>query len=467
MRKRTSKKALVLGMLAAAVLTYAIPANVYKTNGIASAATSATGTVELGVAASMLSYSQTSITLPLGARLPLALKLQAGEGLRIAYTTGNPAIAKVNEQGVLMPVKAGQTTVTIKGFGTSGVTMLRIPLTVTAYSATGLKAVYAKRSVKAAGATFQVQTVTIPKGMPVTTGLASRKVGAVQSLSAIAAAYQAEVAINGTFFEAYNGAPDPYGNVIVNGMPEHFCSYGTTIGFKWDGSAVMDTLRMKIFGKVESSSGTVSSWYTYFMNRGPVSATTAAFFTPTRGTQLGFKAGIAITVRSGVVTKIAYGENSAIPKDGYVLVFQGNEKFQANRFHLGDKVSYEVTYEDDQGKALDWSMVHTAIGAGPRLVKDGKAAVSPDAEGFKDPKILTGGGARSGIGIRKDGSIVLATVGGATIHQWAQIMLGLGAVQAMNLDGGASSGLYANGKTITTPGRELSNALVFGNKLKW
>jgi exopolysaccharide biosynthesis protein len=35
-----------------------------------------------------------------------------------------------------------------------------------------------------------------------------------------------------------------------------------------------------------------------------------------------------------------------------------------------------------------------------------------------------------------------------------------GAYQAMNLDGGASSGLYYNGKYLTTPGRQISNAIV-------
>lgn len=30
----------------------------------------------------------------------------------------------------------------------------------------------------------------------------------------------------------------------------------------------------------------------------------------------------------------------------------------------------------------------------------------------------------------------------------------------MNLDGGASSGLYYNGKYLTAPGRKISNALI-------
>jgi len=34
----------------------------------------------------------------------------------------------------------------------------------------------------------------------------------------------------------------------------------------------------------------------------------------------------------------------------------------------------------------------------------------------------------------------------------------------MNIDGGASSGLYYKGKMLTTPGRDLSNALVVVHK---
>jgi exopolysaccharide biosynthesis protein len=48
------------------------------------------------------------------------------------------------------------------------------------------------------------------------------------------------------------------------------------------------------------------------------------------------------------------------------------------------------------------------------------------------------------------------------MKQWAAVMLKLGAYQAMNLDGGASSGLLLKNKTITAEGRLLSNALLFG-----
>lgn len=64
-----------------------------------------------------------------------------------------------------------------------------------------------------------------------------------------------------------------------------------------------------------------------------------------------------------------------------------------------------------------------------------------------------------------DGSVMLATVPGATMKQWAEVMQKLGAKQAMNLDGGASSALYGGGKVLTSAGRLLSNTLVFGHNL--
>lgn len=101
-----------------------------------------------------------------------------------------------------------------------------------------------------------------------------------------------------------------------------------------------------------------------------------------------------------------------------------------------------------------------ALQAGPRLLTNGKVTLDVKKEGFKDPKILTGGGARSALGITKDHKLILLTTGGATIPQLAEIMKQAGAYQAMNLDGGASSGLYYNGSYLTTPGRQISNAIV-------
>ncbi|MNI52427.1 hypothetical protein D3C73_1072080 [compost metagenome] len=108
----------------------------------------------------------------------------------------------------------------------------------------------------------------------------------------------------------------------------------------------------------------------------------------------------------------------------------------------------------------DQGTIVGGLQAGPRLLVNGKVSVDVKNEGFRDPKILTGGGARSALGLTQDHKLILLTSGGATIPQLAEIMKQAGAYQAMNLDGGASSGLYYNGKYLTTPGRKISNAIV-------
>ncbi|MDK8183100.1 phosphodiester glycosidase family protein [Paenibacillus sp. UMB4589-SE434] len=319
------------------------------------------------------------------------------------------------------------------------------------------------KSVQTGKQTFKVSTVTIPKGYRVSATFGKQQYGTSAGLGAIVKANQAVAAINGTFFEAYTGVPEPWGTLIINGKIEHVGNTGTIIGFDRQGNVLMDTLRIQITGTVESkATGKKNNWYTYFVNRTPAKdGSSAVLYTPMRGKNIGFTYGKAVVVEQGIVKEVAAGKNVAIPANGFVLVYTGKEKRMADRFAVGDLVDVQTKYTNTAGKQLDWSEVQTAIGAGPRLVKDGQIALNPAQEGFKQDKILSLSATRSGIGVMPDGSVMLATVPSATMSQWAAIWKQLGAKQAMNLDGGASSGLYANGKMMTEPGRALSNALLF------
>lgn len=336
----------------------------------------------------------------------------------------------------------------------------------TSYAASKAAVKSETKKVTVSGRTFTVQTVTIPKGTPVTLGLAKGQVGATQDFNAIVKAYGAQAAINGAFFEAYGGPTDPYGNLIVDGRVAHIGRYGTTIGFKTDGSVLMDNLYISITGKVTGTIGRSQSWYATFVNRTPaVNASNSILFTQDRGARVGFKGGVAVVIVDGKVKDKMSNNNVAIPPKGYVLVCSGTQKTMADRFEIGATVEMNVAYKDPNGKSIPWEDVVTAVGAGPRLVKDGKVSLSPAGEGFQDQKILSSSAARSGIAIKADGSVMIATVSGATMKQWAEIMNKMGVKQAMNLDGGASSAMYGNGRMITQAGRLLSNTLVFGNSL--
>jgi hypothetical protein len=93
------------------------------------------------------------------------------------------------------------------------------------------------------------------------------------------------------------------------------------------------------------------------------------------------------------------------------------------------------------------------LGAGPLLVASGQVVLNAEAEQFGaglDAQLAP----RSGIGQTTDGRILLATthnrIGGAgpSLPEWAQLMRNLGAVDALNLDGGSSSALYLGGRLV-------------------
>lgn len=266
---------------------------------------------------------------------------------------------------------------------------------------------------------------------------------------------KAEFAINGAFFDAYSNRPirNTVQTLIRDGELINMSDIGVVIGFSETGQARIGRLKPRIRGKVGTQ-----SWYAYRVNNDPSQTSNLAMeFNKFWGMETGFDGGIQVQIKNGTVTKINR-VSTTIPSDGYVLFFKGTEESLGKRFSVGARVTREVNLEG--APATFWESVVTAVGAGPTLVRGGKVVVDAQSEGFSDPKILTGSGARSMIGVKANGHVVLAVSSG-TMSQIAKEMVTLGCIEAMNLDGGASSGLYASGRYLRTPGRELTNSLVF------
>jgi exopolysaccharide biosynthesis protein len=100
-----------------------------------------------------------------------------------------------------------------------------------------------------------------------------------------------------------------------------------------------------------------------------------------------------------------------------------------------------------------------AIAFGPRLVVNGQPAFDSDGgEGIT---------ARTAIGQREDGAILLLVVDGrridmpgATLQDIQRIMLDYNAYNAINLDGGSSSTMYYKGSVINSPCNPLGERTV-------
>ena len=127
--------------------------------------------------------------------------------------------------------------------------------------------------------------------------------------------------------------------------------------------------------------------------------------------------------------------------------------------------------------------------AGPLLVADGVATAfeGADPEGFTagaaqfDSDISDGRHPRAALALAGDGRLLaLACDGragdeaGLTLRELAELLVELGAVQAMNLDGGGSTSLVCGGELRNVPrgafeqpipgGRPVSTAIVFGRR---
>jgi exopolysaccharide biosynthesis protein len=106
----------------------------------------------------------------------------------------------------------------------------------------------------------------------------------------------------------------------------------------------------------------------------------------------------------------------------------------------------------------------TVTSAGPILLQNGRPAIDAVAEGVFDPRDLNDYSfsayrhARTMIGVDEQGRILLATVDGIpgvsenmTLTEKADLMRSLGAVDAMNLDGGGSTQFASFGQVLDDP----------------
>ncbi len=319
------------------------------------------------------------------------------------------------------------------------------------------------KSVQANGKTFAVKGVRVNLRDPqvrVRVGLAWDHVGRTESLGAMAKRLGAVAAINGSFFDAYSGAAlrNPDMSLIKEGQLLFKSDLGTMLGFTADNTPQMLRLRYRLVGTVETTPGRPQRWFAYWMNRRPTANPCVTVFTRHWGPRVELD-GMKVVVEGDTVTAIT-AETAAIPADGYVIHLLGEGGLQS-RFREGATVTFNPEIISDDAAGLEaWTSVREAVGAGPRVLRNGTPVFSPGAEGFNDPKILQLAGARSAAGFTADAVLYLITVGGARVADLGHILKALGCVEGMNLDGGASSGLWYRGNYLTTPGRNISNALL-------
>ena len=98
------------------------------------------------------------------------------------------------------------------------------------------------------------------------------------------------------------------------------------------------------------------------------------------------------------------------------------------------------------------------IGGGPRLVQAGRPAASADP-GIYGPGFADARHPRTAVGVRADGRVVLVAVDGRqpeksvgmTIAELTALLRELGAVEALNMDGGGSTTMVVRDRVVNNP----------------
>ena len=157
--------------------------------------------------------------------------------------------------------------------------------------------------------------------------------------------------------------------------------------------------------------------------------------------------------------------NQKVGPGEIVISATGNKKAILAQLKRGQQVSIQV-----DSQTVNWQRANNAIGGGPLLVRDGKVTDSAVAERF-GADFATTRHPRTAVGVTQDGDVWLVVVDGrqpmsrgSSLAELAQLMVRLGCVQAMNLDGGGSSTINVGGQTLNRPSggaeRAISNSLL-------
>lgn len=161
--------------------------------------------------------------------------------------------------------------------------------------------------------------------------------------------------------------------------------------------------------------------------------------------------------------------SAPVGPDTVLLVANGTKAPYVLALRPGQKIRFR-----SEVAGLDWTKVNSVVGGGPFVVRDNKVAVDWKEQGFV-AEFTNGRHPRSAVGRTAENEIMFVVVDGrqsgsigASLQELGQIMLRLGCVDAINLDGGGSSALNLFGLSLNRPTdgrtegeRKIANGVVF------
>ncbi|MDP4093271.1 MAG: phosphodiester glycosidase family protein [Bacillota bacterium] len=220
----------------------------------------------------------------------------------------------------------------------------------------------------------------------------------------------------------YNRYNDSMATFSINNLNQVLFDY-----WKTDITLMAPNGQMKVINQYDKFSNSNFTDFTIFDRRWNGSSVGASASMPDV---------VEMVVDQGKVVDIRQGQpQTQIPQNGYVVVTRKTGgQFIIQNFQIGDEVTLDIS------TSPVWSDMKMAVTGSAILVRDGQI---PSTFSFNIPGLQP----RTAVGSSKDGKqLILVTVDGRqnssigmSQYQLAQLMLDLGAYNAMNLDGGGST----------------------------
>jgi Phosphodiester glycosidase len=428
------------------------------------------------VTANGLGSDRADIQIETGAVVPWRLSQDATSGFLTIYTTAKPSLIQAptptpvaspgnNEPGddqnitntsfkvtgtdrqtvIQFPIKLGSRA---KAIGTGK--GIRIEMSPTAMAewkiawAPGIT--WQQKWQSSGGQQFPLSILELdPQRVSLRPILGQPSVIGSSSIGSIATSNGAAAAINGGYFN--RNTRHPLGAIKVGGkwLSSPILGRGA---LGWQERGGWQIARLSYSEKISSSRGQVTN---NLLNSGYSQGQVARYssdwgstYQPITNNEL------ILTIQSGRVQQVTNGGTSGtasipIPRDGYLLVGRGGT--------LADWAVGTTVQISASSSPAGFDRLPNILGAGPWLIQQRQVVLDATAEKFSGG-FGTQSAARSAIAINAQGKLwvvsALDRVGGKgpTLGELAKMLQEMGAVDALNLDGGSSTSLFLGGQLV-------------------
>ncbi len=428
------------------------------------------------VTANGLGSDRSEIQIETGAVVPWRLSQDATSGFLTIYTTAKPSLIQApaptpsasprsNEPGddqnitntsfkvtgtdrqtvIQFPIKLGSRA---KAIGTGK--GIRIEISPTAMAewkiawAPGIT--WQQKWQSSGGQQFPLSILELdPQRVSLRPILGQPSVIGSSSIGNIATSNGAAAAINGGYFN--RNTRHPLGAIKVGGkwLSSPILGRGA---LGWQERGGWQIARLNYSEKIASSRGQVTN---NLLNSGysqgqvaRYSADWGSTYQPITNNEL------ILTVQDGRVQQVTNGGTSGtlsipIPREGYLLIGRGGA---LTDWAVGTTVQISAS-----SSPAGFDRLPNILGAGPWLIQQRRVVLDATAEKFSGG-FGTQSAARSAIAINAQGKLwivsALDRVGGKgpTLGELAKMLQEMGAVDALNLDGGSSTSLFLGGQLV-------------------